>query len=187
MLSRAIAIAVLALSLGACSAKDETPADPGAPVDITPTTRDVVDAGLVILAMDADVYGPGGSTGLDIPDAAPRPDGALVLDAATDLGGAGAPCDVFAAKPCADGYGCYPKSDGSGICQLAGYLPSGSNCDPTESSPDSRCTPGYVCAVGFCTAICHANQTISPECGDSISTTCVRLGTSSLVGYCASI
>jgi hypothetical protein len=188
MLSRFVAIALMLLvPWAACTKKEDsgTP-DPGGPVAIPPISRDVVDAGLVILNLDADVYGPGGSPGIDIPDAGPRPDLARALDASVDAGGMGAACDVFALRSCATGLGCYPKTDGTGTCQQAGYLPGGSNCEPNSSSPDSRCAPGYFCVVGICTALCHFNQATTGECSASIGISCVRFGTSTTVGYCAS-
>jgi hypothetical protein len=179
-------LGALGLAWLACTPKDNAPVDPGPPVQMPPTVRDRVDSGRVVLDMDADVYGPGGSTGLDIPDASPRPDAAPEIDAAVDAGGAGATCDVFAANPCGADYGCYAKFDGTGICQAKGSLPGGSNCDPNSSSPDSRCIPGYVCVVGICTALCHRGLG-GTECGDSIGSTCSPMGTSTIVGYCAAI
>lgn len=188
MLSRIVAIALMLLvPCAVCTKKEDSGnLDPGGPVVIPPVNRDVVDAGPVILDMDADVYGPGGNPGINIPDAGPRPDLARGVDASVDAGGVGAVCDVFAAKPCAIGLGCYPKTDGTGTCQQAGGLFGGSNCDPSSSSPDSRCSPGYVCVVGICTALCHFNQVTTGECTASIGITCVRFGTSTTVGYCVS-
>jgi hypothetical protein len=188
MLARfaAVALGLLGLGLWACSAKDDSGdgTDPGVPVDVPSVTRGVADAGLIIFDMDADVYSSGGGTGVHVPDARLRLDLALTGDTAS-LGGAGAVCDVFATNPCDPklGLGCYAKSDGSGTCQQAGSLPGGSTCDP--SSPDSRCTPGYVCSSGLCTALCHYGQASATECSDSIGSTCLRLGTSTTVGYCA--
>jgi hypothetical protein len=179
-------LGALGLACLACTAKDNAAVDPGPPVVIPPIVRDVVDSGLVILDMDADVHGPGGSTGLGIPDAGPRPDAAPEIDAAVDGGGPGAACDVFAPNACGANYGCYAKFDGTGICQTKGYLPGGSNCEPNASSPDSRCMPGYVCVVGICTALCHRGLG-GTECGDSIGSTCSPMGTSPTVGYCAAI
>jgi hypothetical protein len=193
MFSRFVTIALLGLALSACKAKDDsTTGDPGGPVDIQPTNRDVVDAGLIVFDLDADVFGRGGSTGVSIPDAGPHRDLAQVVDAAVDLGGMGAVCDVFVAKSCAsdptNDLGCYPKPDGTGTCQQAGSLFGGSNCDPSSSSRDSKCVPGYVCVVGFCTALCHLGRGSATECHDSIGSTCVHLGSSdnTTVGYCAS-
>lgn len=190
MFSRFLTIVtgLLVLSGGACTKKDEsTPPDPGPPVDMIPVTRDVVDAGPIVLDMDADVYGPGGTSSLIIPDAGPHRDLAPALDASLDLGGLGASCDVFVAKACASGLGCYPKSDGLGTCQQAGALPGGSNCEPTASSPDSRCTPGSICVDGICTALCHLIQPSTTECGSSIGTICRPMGTSSTVGVCEGV
>jgi hypothetical protein len=185
MLSRfvAITLGLLGLSVWGCDSKvDSTNLDPGGPVAMPPVNRPVVDSGLVYLDMDADIYG-GGSTGIDIPDAGPRPDVLHFLDAPPDTGGAGAPCDVFAEKPCATGNGCYPKPDGTGICQLKGELSAGSNCEPTGSSPDSRCAPGYICQM-ICTALCHLGSG-NAECGTSPGSTCVgKVGVSTVVGYC---
>ena len=184
MFSRFVTIALLGLALSACTAKnDSTTGDPGGPVDIQPVNRDVVDAGLIILDPDADVYGSGGSTGLKTPDAGPHQDLAPVVDASVDLGGMGAACDVFVAKSCASGLGCYPKADGTGTCQQAGSLPGGSNCDPSSSSPDSKCTPGYVCEDMICRALCHLDPGTTTDC---IASRCVRFGTPgvSVVGYC---
>ena len=84
MHARAVSIALGALGMAwlACTAKDNATVDPGPPVPMPPTVRGAVDSGRVFLDMDADVYGPGGSTGLDIPDAGPRPDAAPGGDAA---------------------------------------------------------------------------------------------------------
>lgn len=187
MLSRFVAIALMLLvPFAACTKKEDSGnLDPGGPVVIPPVNRDVVDAGLVILDMDADVYGPGGNPGVNIPDAAPRPDLARGVDASVDAGGVGAVCDVFAAKPCATGLGCYPKADGTGTCQTISSfsLPGGSNCDPSSSSPDSRCAPGYICETMLCRALCHLNpaQATTTEC---IASTCLKFGISNVVGYC---
>lgn len=188
----AITLGMLGLCLGACDSKDDNQAlDPGSSVDMPPVTRGVVDAGLVVLDMDADIYGPGGGAGLGIPDAGPRPDGATAHDAAVDRSAAGAPCDLLGANTCEGGYACYPKTDGSGSCQMVGSLPGGSNCEPNSSSPDSRCIPGYICLIGICTSLCHVDgPAIAAECMDSVGSTCVCIrdseGICTGVGYCAS-
>lgn len=193
MFSRFVAIALMLLvPCAACTKKeDNTTLDPGGPVVIPPVNRDVVDAGLVILDMDADVYGPGGSPGINIPDAGPRPDLARGVDASVDSGGVGAVCDVFAAKPCGTGLGCYPKADGTGTCKEAGFLFGGSSCEPTESSVNSRCMPGYTCVstpskgIPVCAALCHLGAVSTRTCADSVGTTCVRLGVlDSTIGFC---
>jgi hypothetical protein len=192
MRSRLIAITLgtLGLCLGACASKDDNqPLDPGVTVDMPPVTRGVVDAGLVVLDMDADVYGPGGGAGLNIPDAGLRPDGTSASDAAVDLGGAGAACELLATNTCATGDGCYPKSGGGGSCQQAGFLPGGSKCD--QSSPDSRCILGYNCVNWICTGLCHVDgPNIATECKDSMGSTCVPIkdaaGDPTEIGYCVS-
>jgi hypothetical protein len=188
MLSRAIAITLglLALSSWGCDRKDDSSnIDPGPPVDKPKVTRDVVDSGLVYLDMDADIYG-GGGTGIDIPDAGPRPDVLHFLDAPPDTGGAGTLCDVFATKPCATDYGCYPKADGTATCQTAGSLSGGSRCVPTDTTRDTRCIPGYICEDYICTGLCQMGEASTKACADSIGTTCLHLGgADSVVGYCA--
>ncbi len=188
MLSRSVTIALglLGLSAWSCTAKDEgANLNPGGPVEEPHITRKVVDSGPVFLDMDADIHGKGGSTGLDIPDAGPKPDHAPLADTPADVGGLGAPCEVFAANPCRKGYGCYPSADGSGTCLDEGILPVGSQCDPMGSI-DSRCIPGNTCVHGLCTGLCHLGLGDSGCASSLLGSICVALSEMSLVvGYCA--
>ena len=151
------------------------------PAETTPPTRFLVDSGVVTLTGNGGGTIPGiGGAGATTPDAREVPDSGPDV-APPDLGGIGAPCDVFA-QACGTGYGCYPRQDGTAICDQAGFLFGGSRC--IGDSPDSRCIPGMTCANNVCTGLCHLNQASISECADSPGSTCVRLGTSTTVGVC---
>jgi hypothetical protein len=155
------------------------------PADTTPPTRFVVDSGLVTFSGDGATTVPGiGSAGATTPDARELPDSGP--DVATpDLGALGSSCDVFA-QNCGTGYGCYPRQDGTAICDIAGTLFGGSQC--IGDSPDSRCRPGMTCANNICSGLCHYGQASVTECGDSIGSTCARFGPQgSTVGVCTPI
>jgi hypothetical protein len=156
------------------------------PAETTPPTRFLVDSGVVTLTGNGGGTIPGiGSAGATTPDAGELPDSGPDL-ATPDLGALGSSCDVFA-QACGTQNGCYPKSDGTAICLSAGGLPGGSQCFPTGDLPESRCRPGMTCANGICSGLCHYGQASVTECGDSIGSTCAKLGISTTVGVCTPI
>jgi len=152
------------------------------PADTTPATRFVVDSGVVTLSGNGGGTIPGvGGAGANNPDGGGLPDSGPDL-ATPDLGGLGSSCDVFA-QACGTGRGCYPKQDGTMICDTAGFLFAGAKC--IGDTPDSRCIAGLTCVNGLCTGLCHYGQASVSECSDSIGSTCSKLGTSSTIGVCA--
>jgi hypothetical protein len=170
-------------ALLACVAHDNTnfPTLPP-PGDATSPARIVVDSGLVIFSDDDGGSVPvGGAAGEITPDARALSD--LATDLATpDLGGVGSSCDVFAQK-CTAGNGCYPNSDGTGTCLLAGTLSAAVRCTGGTQTPE--CAAGLTCSPAFlCTSLCHMDQPVT-GCEGSITPLCQKLGTSNKVGFCS--
>ena len=178
-------------ALLACVTHDDTTFQAQPPGSTTGPTRFIVDAGLVILS-DARGVVLGGGAGQTSPEAGVQPDLAPDLPA-SDAGGIGTPCDVFATAttipptPCLGNQQCSPNRDGTGSCQRRGSVSAGGFC---TTDPDQACDRQLFCATldglnTTCVNLCRLGQPTTGYCVDSTGSKCVRLGTSETVGYCA--
>jgi hypothetical protein len=165
--------------LGCVKHDDSTFPNTPPPASSAPTTRYVVDSGLVTLSMDAVGSGPG-AIGSFTPDAKELPDSTRDLPS-SDLPGLGAPCaDPVAGTGCQGKYSCFVvAATGQATCQDSTDRISltGATCSPGGTD----CRPGLFCPSGSCVSMCHV---ASPaEC--SGSGFCHTIGpVGSLFGYC---